>query len=206
MNPPKHAPRARRAPFAALVVGLIGGGMCTLLALNTASAANEVARHDIAAKDQSIAAQLVQLENQVQASAAPQNLAAAAAALGMVPAGNPGFLEIGKDGTVRVLGSPAAASVVPLDLPPHARPTPKSPAKSSTAAKTADKTKSTDKTTSSEKTKSTHKTKATDKSTSKQKTARKTTPKAGPTSSGRPTPAKPTPTPTPTMTLPGGTR
>ena len=106
---PKHAPRARRAPFALLVVGLIVGGMFTLLALNTVSAANEVRRHDIAAQDQSVAAQLVQLQNEVRASAGPGNLAAAAAALGMVPAGNPAFLEIGSDGKVRVLGSPAPA-------------------------------------------------------------------------------------------------
>ena len=42
----------------------------------------------------------------------PGNLAAAAAALGMVPAGNPAFLEIGADGAVQVLGSPAPASAV----------------------------------------------------------------------------------------------
>ena len=72
-----------------LILGLVVGGMCLLLALNTASAANEVARHDLAANDQSAAAQLVQLENEVQASAAPANLAAAAAALGMVPGRQP---------------------------------------------------------------------------------------------------------------------
>ena len=52
----------------------------------------------------------MQLNNDVAASAAPGNLAAAAAALGMVPAGNPAFLVIGADGMVRVLGSPAPAS------------------------------------------------------------------------------------------------
>lgn len=202
MTSPKHAPGARRAPFAMLVLGLIAGGMCTLLALNTASAANEVARHDIAAKDQSVAAQLVQLENQVQASAAPQNLAAAAAALGMVPAGNPGFLEIGKDGTVRVLGSPAAASVVPLDLPPHARPTPKSSARptTDTATSTADTTKAG--TTKADKTKT--KAGKPDTTKSHQKAPKKD--RSTPTSDGRSATAEPTPTPTPTVTLPGGTR
>lgn len=45
---PRHAPRV---PFALLVAGLVVGGMCALLALNTASAANELARHQIAGED-----------------------------------------------------------------------------------------------------------------------------------------------------------
>jgi hypothetical protein len=107
--------RAPRVPFALLVIGLIVGGMCALLALNTASAANELSRHDLAAKDADIAAQVQQLQNEVAASAAPGSLASAAARLGMVPAGNPAFLKIGADGTVRLLGSaaPASAAAVP---------------------------------------------------------------------------------------------
>ena len=58
-------------PFAVLVVGLVVGGMALLLALNTASAANELRRHDLAAQDSQIAAQLQVLRNEVAASAAP---------------------------------------------------------------------------------------------------------------------------------------
>ena len=43
---PKHAPGAPRTPFALLVFGLIGAALCLLLALNTASAANELRRHE----------------------------------------------------------------------------------------------------------------------------------------------------------------
>jgi hypothetical protein len=133
---PKHAPRV---PFALLVVGLIVGGMCALLALNTASAANELSRHDLAVKDADIAARVQQLQNAVAASAAPGSLGSAAAALGMVPAGNPAFLKIGADGKVHVLGSaaPAAAPVVTV---PRTTPTTKksaSPTKKSTASGTA---------------------------------------------------------------------
>jgi hypothetical protein len=185
--PAKHAPRAKRAPFVLLILGLVVGGMCLLLALNTASAANEVARHDLAANDQSAAAQLVQLENEVQASAAPANVAAAAAALGMVPAGNPGFLEIGKSGRVRVLGSAAAASPLPVVIP-HPAPT------TSAAAKHAKTHHS--KTT----TKTTKKTGKTAKTDGTKKTAGK------PTASSTATAPKPTATPTPATTLPGGNR
>jgi outer membrane biosynthesis protein TonB len=116
-HPVRHAPGARRTPFVLLLGGLVVGGLCALLALNTASAANEVQRHDLALRDQNIAARVVQLQNDQQASAAPANLARAAEALGMVPAGNPGFLEMGTDGQVRVVGKAAPATAAPLPVP-----------------------------------------------------------------------------------------
>lgn len=172
---PKHAPRV---PFAVLVVGLIVGGMALLLALNTASAANELRRHDLAGKDATVGAQVQELQNEVAASAAPANLAGAAAALGMVPAANPAFLVIGADGSVRVLGSPAPVSLPPVVVQPpvHKKKAKKPASKSTKPARKSTKT-------------------GAHPSTSK------------PTHSPTP-PAKktPTPTPTPTLTLPGGNR
>lgn len=220
-NRPKHAPRARRTPFVLLILGLMAGGMCLLLALNTASAANEVARHDLTANDQSAAAHLVDLENEVQASAAPANLAAAAAALGMVPAGNPGFLKLGRHGTVRVMGSAEPASLEPVVIP-HPAPTPtKTPAVLTKAAKTATKpaktaaektaTKTAKDKTAKDKTgkKTARKTapttaKTTAKTTVKRRPANTPTTSTGTTAS--PSSASPTPTPTPETTLPGGNR
>jgi len=130
-------------PFALLVGGLIVGGMCALLALNTASAANELARHGLAGKDSDVGASLEQARNEVAASAAPGSLGSAAAALGMVPAGAPAFLKIGADGKVTLLGSPAPASVpvAPPVVPPavpKATPskTTATPAKTKKTAKT----------------------------------------------------------------------
>jgi hypothetical protein len=169
-------------PFAVLVVGLIVGGMALLLALNTASAANELRRHDLAGKDATVGAQVQELQNEVAASAAPANLAAAAAALGMVPAANPAFLVIEPDGSVRVLGSPAAVSPAPVVV--------QQPAHKKKAKKTASK--------------------ATKTAGTATKTAGKSTKTAAHPSTSKsahpPTPAKPTPTPTPTLTLPGGNR
>ena len=104
-------------PFALLVTALIVGGLGLLLALNTASAANELERHNLAAKDQNVAAQVQQLRNEVALSAAPGSLASAAAALGMVPAENPAFLVLGADGSVKVLGKPKAVSAPPAIAP-----------------------------------------------------------------------------------------
>lgn len=176
---PKHAPRV---PFALLVLGLLVGGLVLLLMLNTASAANELRRHDLAAQDASVAAQVEQLHNEVAASAAPGNLARVAGQLGMVPAGNPAFLQIEPDGHVRVLGSPG-----PVTAPPVAAP--KTPKK--TAAKTPAKTPAR---TAGNSAKSTG-AKATGTAQHKNtKTNTKTNTAAS------------TPAPQPTTTLPGGTR
>jgi len=182
---PKHAPGAPRMPFALLLLALIGGTMCALLALNTASAANEVRRHDLAVKDAAIADATVQLNNDVNASAAPQNLAAAAAALGMVPANNPAFLVLGADGKVHLMGSPGevTAPAVRVVVPKS------STSPSSSATPTSSSSKSASGTSSP--------------SGTKTGSSGKTTP-TGPTSpTSTPTP---TPTPTPNTTLPGGPR
>ncbi len=171
---PKHAPRM---PFALLVTGLIVGGFALLLLLNTASAANEVRRHDITARDAGVAARVQELRNEDAASAAPGNLAQAAAALGMVPAINPAFLVVSTGGAVRVLGSPAPASSI-------AQPPQHTTSPTSTASKTAKSTAT--------------------KSTGRHQDSTTTT-AAHSTSSATPT-STPTPTPTPTLTLPGGNR
>ena len=137
---PKHAPRV---PFALLVGGLVLGGMCALLALNTASAANELARHHIAGKDSGVAGQLEQVRNQVAASAAPGSLGQAAAALGMVPAAAPAFLKINRDGKVVLLGSPAPATVVRPPAPPVTKTVKPTKKPTATKARTTPKPKTT---------------------------------------------------------------
>jgi hypothetical protein len=174
--------RAPHVPFIVLVTGLIVGGLGLLLLLNTASAANEVRRHKLALSDDSIAAQVQQLQNEVAASAAPGNLAQAAAALGMVPAVNPAFLVIGRNGAVHVLGSAAAVTLAPPPAPPTTK------HKSTSASPTPSKTP----------------TGTAKSSANAHGAAASTTPaKSSTTPTSTPTP---TPTPTPTLTLPGGNR
>jgi hypothetical protein len=201
-------------PFVVLVLGLIGGGMLALLALNTASAANEVSRHDIADADQSIAAQVEQLQIDARNSAAPGNLARAAQALGMVPAGNPGFIEIGRNGAVRVLGRAAPATAPPVYMPPTHKPT-----KDRHHAKKSDRTHHGN----GDIRKPTKKKRDETQKTQRDKPGREhgrhgerggrhgTTgghshqPPAQDATTTTPSPT-PTPTPTPTITLPGGNR
>lgn len=113
-----------RLPFAALVLLLLGGGLCALLALNTASAAGEVRERELADRVRTLSDTEQDLRRQVAALEAPSALAAAAAGLGMVPGQHPAFLVIGPDGTVSVLGDPQAAPL-PVPLPdPNAAPAP----------------------------------------------------------------------------------
>jgi len=104
---------APRAPFVLLVLGLLVGGLLSLLALNTVAAAAELQRHQLAATNADLADNVTQLGNELAAKQAPAALAAAAAKLGMVPDQNPAFLQVRPDGSVVVLGSPAAATAAP---------------------------------------------------------------------------------------------
>lgn len=189
---PKHAPRV---PFALLLLGLLVGALATLLMLNTASAANELRQHDLAAQDASVAARVAQLRDEVAASQAPGNLARVASQLGMVPAGNPAFLEIGADGSARVLGSAAPATAPPI-APPV------TPAVHSTAAhSTAHSTATASSTAKSSSAKSS--------SAAKSKTsssAAKSTSGAKKSGSASKSGSATTPAPDPTSTLPGGIR
>ncbi len=171
---------APKIPFALLVAGLLVGGLCALLALNTASAAAELRRNDLQAANAGLAAEVEQLRTQVAAQQAPGYLASAAARLGMVPDRNPAFLELRPNGSVAVLGSPVAATGAP---PP--------PSPSSAAAPVAPPT-----------------TKPTP--TAKPSPTHKPSPTRQPSPTHKPSPtpsAQPAATPKPTATpLPGGPR
>ena len=193
---------APRVPFALLVTGLIVGGLALLVALNTASAANEMRRHSLTDRDAQVVAGIEELRNEVAASAAPANLAAAARRLGMVPAGNPAFIVVGADGSAQVMGRPAAVTGPPVPVapqPPAPRRTKSAPDRTkppSTATATATSTTATSTTATSTAAKST-----------KSEHARATDGASRRAASPSPaSPPRPTPTPTPTVTLPGGAR
>ena len=103
--------RPRRAPFVLLVLGLIGAGLCALLAINTAAAADEVRQRELTSANADTSDQTQQLRIEIANKQAPAALASAARALGMVPNPNPAFLVVGTDGSVDAWsGSPAKAS------------------------------------------------------------------------------------------------
>jgi hypothetical protein len=132
--PPRRS-SASKAPFAIVLVVLLGGGLLGLLLLNTLVAQQSFAIHDLSAKDKALAQQEQDLSRQVQGLQAPASLAARATALKMVPSGPPAFLRL-TDG--KVLGSPQAG-VAPVVTPPKSSTTwtaPKPPTTTTTTTST----------------------------------------------------------------------
>ncbi len=137
---PKRADGPKRAPFVALVAGLLGAGLAALLMLNTAAAADEVEGRQLASDSADTQDQVTQLQIDIAAKQAPNALASKAAALGMVPDPNPVFLSIAPNGSVTVLGSPVkvpAVAVPSASASPTATPAAPAASPSPTATPTA---------------------------------------------------------------------
>jgi hypothetical protein len=103
------APRSRHAPFVLLVVAML---ICTalgLLFLNTAIAVDSLKATQMKAQNAERAQELQRLEQQAVSSDAPAQLAAAAVAAGLVPAGPAAYLVIGRDGQAALRGTPEPA-------------------------------------------------------------------------------------------------
>ncbi|MET9736251.1 hypothetical protein ABZZ79_38210 [Streptomyces sp. NPDC006458] len=117
--------RAARTPFVLLVVLLLGGGLIGLLVLNSALSEGSFRLSDLQRATKDLTDQEQALQRDIDAYSAPDALQRRARELGMVPGGDPAFLEPGG----KVLGVPSAASALepaaardPLVLPPEAIP------------------------------------------------------------------------------------
>lgn len=102
----------RRGPFIVLVLGLVVLGTIGLLMLNTAIAADSFAAQGLAERNTDLAILEEQLNRQIAAGLAPDSLADAARDLGLIPAGQPGFVVIGPDGAATVQGVPTPAGQI----------------------------------------------------------------------------------------------
>jgi hypothetical protein len=104
------APDRARTAFVALCLLLLGGGLLTLLLVNTAMANGSFRLHDLQATSDQLTDRQEALRQDIAVQAAPERLAARARALGMVPSGSAAFLRL-SDG--RVLGVAKAAPAPP---------------------------------------------------------------------------------------------
>lgn len=118
---PRPAARPARAPFVLLVLGLLAGGLVSLLLLNTALAQDAFTVHDLTTRLASLSDRAQTLEQQLAVEEAPDRLAQRARALGMVPNPDPVFLRP-SDGAV--LGVPRPAPPPPAPQPTAAKPAP----------------------------------------------------------------------------------
>ncbi|GCD96222.1 hypothetical protein [Embleya hyalina] len=126
----RRAKGTTRTPFVVLVVALLGGGLLSLLLLNTAlnQGSFEVGR--LQKRQDQLTDDREALQRELDAKAAPGELARRAQELGLVPGGSPVFID---PATGRVLGVPKPATSKP-PLVPEA---PATPAGAPPAAATA---------------------------------------------------------------------
>ncbi|MFJ5777316.1 hypothetical protein [Streptomyces sp. NPDC093094] len=115
--------QAARTPFVLLVVLLLGGGLIGLLVLNSALSEGSFRLDDLKRATKNLTDQEQALQRDIDAYSAPDALQRRARELGMVPGGDPAFLE--PDGKVKGVPSPASApeqasARTPLVLPPEA--------------------------------------------------------------------------------------
>jgi len=111
--------QAARTPFVLLVVLLLGGGLIGLLVLNSALSEGSFKLDDLQKDTKNLTDEEQALQRDIDAYSAPQALQRRAHELGMVPGGDPAFLN--PDGTVKGVPSAAAqqsAAQIPLVLRP----------------------------------------------------------------------------------------
>jgi hypothetical protein len=123
VSPPRTGRRPARAPFVLLVCGLLVGGLLLVLLINTWLAQGSFEARQLQQQQVSLQISAQALQQELAAQSAPGNLAAVAAAMGMVPAPAPVF----KDAAGNVLGVPEKA-VAP---PPPPAPSPSASASAS---------------------------------------------------------------------------
>ncbi|MEV0319656.1 septum formation initiator family protein [Streptomyces sp. NPDC050658] len=115
---PSGPSQAARTPFVLLVVLLLGGGLITLLILNSSLNEGSFQLSELKRETTELTDQEQELQRDVDAYSAPDALQRRARELGMVPGGDPAFLN--PDGTVR--GVPGAAARSSAQGPPEPRP------------------------------------------------------------------------------------
>ncbi|POX50325.1 septum formation initiator family protein [Streptomyces sp. Ru72] len=135
---PAGGSRAARTPFVLLVVLLLGGGLIALLMLNSALSEGAFKLDDLQRQTKSLTDEEQALQRDVDAYSAPEALQRRARELGMVPGGDPVFLN--PDGTVKGVPVPAgqqASASTAAVRPPEALGTGSSPAAPPSPARSA---------------------------------------------------------------------
>ncbi|MFC8586738.1 septum formation initiator family protein [Streptomyces sp. NPDC057217] len=129
---PSGPSTAARTPFVLLVVVLLGGGLISLLLLNSALNQGSFRLNELKNETTELTDEEQALQRDVDDYAAPDALERRARELGMVPGGSPAFL--GPDG--KVLGEPSVAVAPPKPSPTPTASAPADPPPASTVPPT----------------------------------------------------------------------
>ncbi|MEO3978874.1 septum formation initiator family protein [Streptomyces sp. CAU 1734] len=106
---------AARTPFVLLIVVLLSGGLITLLLLNSSLNEGSFELSELKRKTTELTDEQQALQRDVDSRSAPDALERRARELGMVPGGNPVFIE--PDGKVRGVPGEATAEPAPGPAP-----------------------------------------------------------------------------------------
>ncbi|MEU2668426.1 septum formation initiator [Streptomyces sp. NPDC007164] len=128
---PSGPSNAARTPFVLLVVVLLGGGLITLLVLNSALNEGSFRLSELKKRTTELTDEQQALQRDVDNFSKPDALERRARELGMVPGGSPAFLN--PDGTVRGVPAETTAEPVPPPQPKSSAPV-APPVSASTAA------------------------------------------------------------------------
>ena len=109
MAPPPPV-RVPRAPFAALIVVLVVGGVLGILVVNTKINENAFKLQQLQQQQARLDVEQQQLEKEIAEAEAPGNLTAEARKLGLVEAGEPAYIRL-PDG--KLIGVPQPADGQP---------------------------------------------------------------------------------------------
>ncbi|HWU12371.1 MAG TPA: septum formation initiator family protein [Streptomyces sp.] len=113
---PSGPSTAARTPFVLLVVLLLAGGLISLLLLNSALNEGSFKLSELKRETTELTDEQQALQQDVDSYSEPDALERRARELGMVPGGNPAFLN--PDGSVRGVPERATAAPGPASLPP----------------------------------------------------------------------------------------
>ncbi|MFJ3964238.1 hypothetical protein [Streptomyces sp. NPDC090036] len=116
---PRSGGQAARMPFVVLVVALLGGGLISLLLLNSALNEGSFQLSKLKKETTALTDEEQALQRDVDAHSAPDALQRRAHELGLVPGGSPVFM--GPDGKI-------SGSAAPAEAPPSPTPSPAAPA------------------------------------------------------------------------------
>jgi cell division protein FtsL len=117
-RPERRSGSASRVSFVVLVMGLLVVGVVATLWLSTQSTADSVQLAQVTKNTQDLAVKVQQLQQLIAQGESPEQIAAAAQKLGMVPANNLAHIVVGPNGQITVVGTPSAATVPPPPPPP----------------------------------------------------------------------------------------
>ncbi|MFH8341023.1 septum formation initiator family protein [Streptomyces sp. AM6-12] len=113
---PAGRAKAARTPFVLLVVLLLGGGLIGLLVLNSALSEGSFKLADLQKRTQNLTDEEQALQRDIDAYSSPDALQRRARELGMVPGGDPAFLD--PNGTVKGVPGAASPEAAVYDGPP----------------------------------------------------------------------------------------